>query len=149
MQRVIVTVKRQNEARVRDLEVPADLPAEQLAATIARALNWDANLSGALTQYRIEAHLPGKAGAILQPDETLASAGVWDGAWLVFVPPGAAAAAAVREPAQQPAPASPRAAPAGPVAGWRSLGIDVPNPANAGGEATEPPQPGFEWKQLD
>ena len=85
MQRVIVTVKRQGEARVRDLEVPAEVEAGQLVEMIARALRWESNPAGQLIQYEIMAEPPGR---ILNSQESLAEAGAWDGAWLTFQPLG-------------------------------------------------------------
>lgn len=82
-QRVVVTVKRKDEARVRDLEVPVNLTAERLAEMIARALRWETDMAGQRITYLIEAH---PLGRMLQPDETLAGAGVWDGSWLVLHP---------------------------------------------------------------
>src|SRR4051812_43340626 len=83
MQRVVVTVKRKDEARVRDLEVPADIDAVRLAEMIARALRWESDRAGQPMTYKIEAH---PLGRMLQPGESLASAGVWDGSWLVLHP---------------------------------------------------------------
>jgi len=85
MQRVVVTVKRKDEARVRDLEVPADIDAVSLAKQIARQLGWASDRAGRPLAYQIEAHPSGGSeGRMLQPGESLASAGVWDGSWLVF-----------------------------------------------------------------
>jgi len=149
MQRVIVTVKRQNEARVRDLEVPAEMPAKELAQTIARVLNWDINLPGAVAQYQIEAHVSGKPGKVLQPDETLASAGVWDGAWLVLQTAGSSPKVSVSAPSSRPTSAGTPPA-SGPVTGWRSLGIDLPNKNDqASAQDDKPRPPEIEWKQLD
>jgi hypothetical protein len=92
-ERVVVTVWHQGEAEARDLELPAEIPAAELAALVARALQWD----GA---FRIEVY---PTGRVLTPYDTLAAAGVWDGAWLLFHP------------------AQPQAAPAAPVVGWRPL----------------------------
>jgi hypothetical protein len=83
MQRVVVTVKKKDEARVRDLEVPADMDAVRLAQQIARALGWSSDRAGQPLTYQIEAH---PLGRMLQPGESLASAGVWDGSWLVLHP---------------------------------------------------------------
>lgn len=148
MQRVIVTVKRQNEARVRDLEVPTDIAAAQLAQTIAHTLNWDINLAGAATQYQIEAHIAGRPGRILPPDETLANAGVWDGAWLVLMPQGAARSTIPTQSPGAVAPATPTGV-AGPTTGqFRSLGIDLQVKPDQSAEQKDAP-PGSEWKQLD
>jgi hypothetical protein len=80
-ERVIVTVQRQGEQEWRDLEVPADVPSGQLAKLIACALSWDICSEGQQPLYKIEAHPPGR---VLLMQESLAEAGVWDGAWLVI-----------------------------------------------------------------
>jgi len=144
MQRVIVTVKRQNKARVRDLEVPAEVEAERLSKMIAQALRWESDPAGQPVEYEIRAEPPGR---VLASQESLAEAGAWDGAWLVFRPLG-----------QEPPPPKPAASPtptSEPVAGWRPLGIDLPS--GQGPEQDEAPQPseassetgGFVWKPLD
>ena len=146
MQRVIVTVKRQNEARVRDLEVPAEVEAEQLSKMIAQALRWESDPAGQPVEYEIEAEPPGRA---LAPQESLAEAGAWDGAWLVFRPLGKEPPLPPPKPAASPTPTG------GPVAGWRPLGIDLPS--GQAPEQAEVPQPsdasaetgGFVWKPLD
>ena len=46
MQRVIVTVKRKDEARVRDVEVPAIVEMLRLADLIARAMRWESDPAG-------------------------------------------------------------------------------------------------------
>jgi len=149
MQRVIVTVKRQNEARVHDLEVPAEMPAKELAQTIARALNWDINLPGVVPQYQIEAHVSGKPGKVLQPDETLAGAGVWDGAWLVLQTAGSPRGPA-SEPMSGTVPTGTVPPASGPVVGWRPLGIDLPGKTDQSADQNETPRPpGAGWKQLD
>lgn len=89
MQRVVVTVKRKDETRVRDIEVPADVDAGRLADLIAHALHWDSDPAGEPVQYDIEAH---PLGRTLKSDESLVSAGVWDGSWLVLYPVEAAPA---------------------------------------------------------
>jgi hypothetical protein len=83
MQRVIVTVKRKDEARVHDVDVPANVESERLADLLARALRWESDHSGQPMQYVVEAH---PLGRVLDPDESLWSAGVWDGSWLVLHP---------------------------------------------------------------
>ncbi|MEW6573236.1 MAG: FHA domain-containing protein [Bacillota bacterium] len=85
-ERVIVTVQRQGEREVRDLEVPADVPSGQLAKMIAHALSWDTRPEGQQPSYKIEAYPPGR---VLLLQESLAEAGVWDGAWLVIRTDGA------------------------------------------------------------
>lgn len=143
MQRVIVTVKRQGEARVRDLEVPAEVEAGRLAEMIARALHWDSDQAGQPIQYEIMAEPPGRT---LHTQESLADAGVWDGAWLVFQPPGGA-------PSPRPSPPPfPQPSPSpgqGPVTDWRPVGIDLPAGSEPEREDTRPEKSGFVWKQVD
>lgn len=144
MERVIVTVKRYQRTRVRDLDVPAGLESAKLAEIIASALHWDQDRSGAPVEYKIKAHPPDR---VLGDRETLLSAGVVDGAWLTFIPQGVAAAAVT------PPPATPKPAPnSGPVAGWRSLGIDIPASSAGNDQPSTPPSQfdnPFVWKEID
>lgn len=148
MERVVVTVKRQGEARVRDLEVPAEIEAGRLAELVAEALRWDVDAAGQRVHYEIEAH---PLGRTLQPGESLAAAGVWDGAWLVFRIPGGGAPAGSRT-AQQPTVRG-TGAPNSPVGGWRPLvlpgGGDQPAPPAAGATQEGQRESGFVWKQID
>jgi hypothetical protein len=77
MDRIIVTVKAPFQAYALDLEVPTNVPAGALADLLARSLGGPE--AGA---YALAAAPPGR---LLQPEETLAEAGVWSGAWLVLV----------------------------------------------------------------
>ena len=61
MQRVIVTVKRKDENKVRDLEVPAEVEVGQLTEMIAKALRWETDPAGQPIQYKIMAEPPGRA----------------------------------------------------------------------------------------
>ncbi len=79
MDRVIVTVAREGEAQARDLDLPADVPAGELAALVAAVLQWNGLGAG----YTIRAVPPGR---VLGAHETLLDAGVWDGARLIFEP---------------------------------------------------------------
>ena len=146
MERVIVTVKREGEARVRDLEVPADVEAGRLAEMIARALHWESDAAGQPVRYQIEAH---PLGRVLQAHETLASAEVWDGSWLVFIAEGSRSSARMPGgPPHQPPVRS--QGPSGPVTRWRPLEIDLPDtsvPPSAPEE--KKPSSGYVWKQID
>lgn len=145
MQRVIVTVKREGEARVRDLEVPAEVESRRLAQFIAEALGWHSDPAGQPLEYRIEAH---PLGRLLRPEESLADAGVWDGSWLVLQGAGHIKLESNSE-------SGPRhEAPV--VTGWRKLSVDLPGASSPAGPSREEPagQPqrresGFVWKQLD
>src|SRR5438876_12069470 len=78
-ERVVVTVRREGDdvADGRDLKLPISVPAGELSRLVQAALGWAA-LPDQLC-IRVE---PG--GRVLGPQESLARAGVWDGAWLVF-----------------------------------------------------------------
>ena len=145
MQRVIVTVKRQEETRVRDLEVPAEVKAGRLAEMIAQALHWESDAAGQPVQYEIMAEPPGR---ILDAQESLAEAGAWDGAWLVFQPLGGAPPVPP-EPPPPPRPTTPVPIAQGPVGGWEPLGIDVPADSEPQQEATDSDEIGYVWKQVD
>jgi hypothetical protein len=146
MERVIVTVKRAGEARVRDLEVPAEVKATQLTDLIAGALQWQSDAAGQALRYEIKAE---PLGRLLQPQESLADAGVWDGSWLVFQPVGGAVwqDASHQPPKRSESPA----AAATPVSGFRDLGIPIP-PSVGPAQPAQPddkPASGFTWKRLD
>lgn len=131
MTKAIVTVKRVEEARVRDLELPVDIPSARLAEMVATALGWNTDAAGHRVSYHIEAHPPGRQ---LLPSETLAQAGAWDGSWLVFhpetvvgaSPPSAATTPTIALPSSQSQPITP----------------ETVNAAPEGGS-------GFVWKQID
>lgn len=83
MNRVIVTVKRQGETRAKELDVPSDVAAGQLAGLVARALRWDSGVAGQQFDYEIKANPPGR---VLHDRETLSQASALDGSWLIFIP---------------------------------------------------------------
>jgi hypothetical protein len=130
MNRVVVTVKRQGEAQVRDLELPNDLETGRLMKLISEALRWETDAAGQPIDYEMEAH---PLGRMLKPDETLKSAGVWDGSWLVLRPVGHTSSVPHVSHSAPPV--------GGPVVGWRSLGTDVP------GSSSQPPSPDEETGQ--
>lgn len=143
MERIIVTVKKHREARVRDLEVPAGVEVARLAQLIASALHWDRDSAGGAVRYQIEAQPPGR---ILQPDESLIDAGVRDGAWLTFIPEGEPQVEVAAPEIE--APAAPQSG--GPVIKWESLFPD--GNAEAEGEppdSEEPPSSPYIWKEVD
>ena len=111
MERVIVTVKKFQETRVRDLDVPAGLEAEKLAEVVSSALHWDRSPTGKAVRFKIEAY---PLGRVLESSETLLSAGVRDGAWLTFIPE--------EEAVKKAADSAPKisAVPSAPISGWRS-----------------------------
>ena len=109
MESAIVTIQREGEAWVQDIEVPLDMSASELAQQLALALGWPGDLE-------IYAVPPQR---VLAPHETLAQAGVWDGARLIFRPSSRGGRGAGQTaPTSSPTTTAP---PAGPVSGWRPL----------------------------
>lgn len=135
MESVIVTVKRQGEAQVRDLEVPLDITAGELAQQMAAAFGWSSD-------YQVYAAPPER---VLPPQETLLQAGVWDGAWLVFQPAGTPAQSGGLTAASPPPGPAPQ--PDKPVGGWIPLGVSTSS--TPPDEAPPPSSGGFVWKQID
>jgi hypothetical protein len=86
-ERVIVTVERPGDATTYDLELPATLPAGELAEAIAETMEWDRDGENTVV-YQIEMRsiLDPRLSRRLAPAESLEAAGVWDGAWLVLHP---------------------------------------------------------------
>jgi hypothetical protein len=74
MTRIIVHARQAEDARGHDLEIPAEMPISELERIIPDVLNWPPCRG---------IHVEG-TGQVLGANETLASAGVWDGASLVF-----------------------------------------------------------------
>jgi len=150
MERVIVTVKRHQETRVRDLDIPIGLEASRLSEVVASALLWDKDQSGNQISYQIQAHPPGR---VLNDYETLAAAGVADGAWLTFIPYGAATSAPDARPGPHPIDPHPRVS-KGPIQGWRSLNVDLPSeqpsaPIRSNDLPDEDSDSPFVWKEID
>ena len=81
MIRIIVRVRGEGEREGRDLEVPAEVPVEQLTEMIAQGLEWRSPEQGSGCGYYVRVE---PTGRVLQPRETLSDAGVWDGSELVF-----------------------------------------------------------------
>ncbi len=147
MERVLVSVKRGDEAGSRDIELPAEVESERLAEMIAAALGWAAGGPSSSGRYEIEARPAADTqgqGRVLQPQETLASAGIWDGSWLIL------RLAVTSGPPKPPSPPQP-SRPGGPLTGFRPLGINLP-PSQTDQEAVpnkEGLRPGFKWIRLD
>jgi hypothetical protein len=76
LRKAIVTVTCEGVDYALDLELPADVDAAGLARSAARAF-------GQAGEFLVDAVPPGRP---LKPTETLAEAGVWDGAWLRLYP---------------------------------------------------------------
>ena len=81
MIRVTVTVRNERFQPDYDIEIPAETSTLELAPCIAEALNWRVDSSGRLLSHSIYAEPPGKVLAIAN---SLADAGVWDGATLTL-----------------------------------------------------------------
>ncbi len=135
MERIIVSLSRRGDGQELDLEVPVDLPVGTLIQEIGLALGWG-------DRGEIYADPPGR---ILYPHETLAQAGVWDGARLLFQEQGYGG----------PPPSPPRSTPPGgegPVRGWRPLDLGQP-PISSSPPAPDTSSPpssgGFVWKRVD
>lgn len=148
MSRVIVTVKREGEARVRDLEVPSDMEAGHLSEMIAHTLHWDSDWdsdrAGQAAHYQIEAQ---PLGRVLQTTESLENAGVFDGAWLVFK--SSKTADRVSSAVGSAATTSEQHLPTGGPTTGRTTKI-LPDGYNESSPSTdEKPSSDFKWKQLD
>jgi hypothetical protein len=86
MHRAIVTVKLSGSDQEYDLEVPADIPSQQLAELITHNLG----LGTEATQSFIVCCLkPEMVQRELRSQESLAAAGLWDGVYLEIKPAGA------------------------------------------------------------
>jgi hypothetical protein len=135
MERMIVTLKRADKDVTRDLELPADVPMAQLVPMLLQALRWPLNPGAPLGGYGIEARPPGRT---LSGDETLAQAGVWDGACLTLHPdPSVADGARFGTPA------------AGVQPGWRRVDLPAQQELEPSQDRPQGPSKGFAWKQLD
>ncbi len=137
MERVIVTLSRPGEGKELDLEVPVDIQVSTLIQEVALALGWD-------SRSVLYAEPPGR---VLQPHETLALAGVWDGARLLFQEPGRY----IGGPPPPPPPSSPPPPGGeGPVRGWRPLDPGSSPAPSAPPAPDMPPSPGgFVWRRVD
>ncbi|HYG58776.1 MAG TPA: EsaB/YukD family protein [Symbiobacteriaceae bacterium] len=78
MRKVLVTVTCEDAPFGLDLELPADVAVRGFVDAVAQVFRQQPGVS-MQAEYRVEAC---RAARILGPDETLARAGVWDGAWL-------------------------------------------------------------------
>jgi uncharacterized ubiquitin-like protein YukD len=82
MDRVIVTVDLNNNTTSQDLEVPAYMPARDLAQMIMRVLSPGSTTADTFSRFKIKAEPPGR---VLEDNETLAEAGVWDGSYITII----------------------------------------------------------------
>lgn len=83
MQRAIVTVKLEGSDQEFDLEVPAELPSQELANLITFNLRPD---RAQQQEFAIRCLKPEPLRRTLRSDESLAAAGLWDGAYLMIEP---------------------------------------------------------------
>jgi len=145
MERAIVTIRHATQDEECDLEVPVKVEARRLVELIVSGLQWD---SGG--RYQLWAEPIGRA---LNPQETLAQAGIWDGVRLVLQPQTVAIPPS-HSPRVQERPTGPTVRPlptGGPVIGWRDVFADVRLTKTADEPDEEPSsQPsGYVWKRLD
>lgn len=83
MLRVIVQVTHQRSGIGTDVEVPAEIPLEQLAGLLSKALDWsDCGPDERVTYTIREAN----SSTPLSPQATLAELKLWDGTGLLFKP---------------------------------------------------------------
>lgn len=151
MKPIIASVKRENEPTECDLVIPSEIPSSQLAVLIAEALDWQHDADEGAINYQIVADPPGR---VLTANETLADAGAWDGARLIFQRIGSDFSSPKRQQKSPGIANNPRSgmlAADNPVSGWIPLGIDLPtgNTDAADEEADNAPPPKFVWKRLD
>ncbi len=133
MENVIVSVKRADVDWSWDLEVPAEVPMSRLAPLIARALRWAVAEDQPMGGYQVESQTPTRP---LAPQDTLAGAGVWDGAWLTFYPgPLVTERPEIELPTDSPS------------RGWRRL--DGPSAPDSAPPAPPKTEGGFAWKKVD
>ena len=83
MLRVTVQVQSNHSTDSKDLEVPAEVPAEELSRLIALAMEWSQDTNGRPLRHSIFADPPGR---VLDIRETLADAEAWDGSSLTLQP---------------------------------------------------------------
>jgi len=132
---IIVTLKKEDGQEL-DLEVPREVCAADLVQELALAFG----LSG---DFQVFAGPPNR---LLAPHETLAQAGIWDGAHLLltrgFCPPS---------PPPPPPPPPPPGAPAGgPVKGWNPLDLGSQLSSSSPSSSETPASSGgFVWKRVD
>lgn len=82
METIIVTVTDEKGRFSEDLEVPVGLEAQKLKEDIVQTLEgWRPELC--LDSFRLELKA-GRSGRILQKNETLEEAGVWNGGYLIL-----------------------------------------------------------------
>ncbi len=81
MERVIIQVQVDSTGSKKDLEVPAEVPAIELASLLAQALSREQGANEFVHSFYIKAQ-PG--GRILAADQTLVQANIWDGATIIL-----------------------------------------------------------------
>lgn len=81
MEKIIVTIQYTDLNFAGDLEVAPATRVRDMVDVIARAMQWNQDLSNNL--YTFDVFAPALQ-RLLDPDESLSQAGVWDGAVLIF-----------------------------------------------------------------
>lgn len=154
MERIIVSVRYADRPTAIELDLPADVPAGQLAAQIAKALGLRSDAA-----YAIEAVSGDRR---LRPDESLAAAQIWDGDFVRLVPMVVAPAAALPAPAMGAAATStpPTTPPLAPVTAAAAPLVPTPPQEGSGTITWRPIDPaptpaaparnedGYVWKPL-
>lgn len=83
MNSIIITLTDKNRSFLYDLEVPAELESDKLKDDIVEALNgYNPNLLLKTAEVEL---LCNRTGKQLLPEETLESAGVWNGDYITIV----------------------------------------------------------------
>lgn len=130
MERIIVSLE-EDTLPPRDLELPLEITVSELLQELSLAF-------GLRGEQEIFASPPER---LLMPQETLAQAGLQDGARLFLRPRGSHRSFPVSAP---PIPSSP-AFGHGPLAGWRPL----ENLPVSSSPPSENPSRGFQWQRID
>jgi hypothetical protein len=129
---IIITLRKEDGQEL-DLEVPREVCAADLVEELALAFG----LSG---DFQVFAEPPNR---MLAPHETLAQAGIWDGARLLLT-------RGYRPPSPPPSPPPPAVPAGGPVKGWKPLDLGSSLPSSSPSSSETPASSGgFVWKRVD
>lgn len=166
MSNLILRAGRDSDNAGHMFQVSSSTPVGLVGRMIARTMNWDIDALGRPIRYRIEAE---QLGRLLDDNETLAQAGLFDTCLLIFhsdslnQPQPDRAAAHPKEACSMSSPVGNPASQdqlrstisdtvlKSPVSGWKSLDIDIPAAAaEIDISSTEnSDQSGFVWKKLN
>jgi uncharacterized ubiquitin-like protein YukD len=135
MERIIATVQVAGTRMSADLDLPADLPADQIIPLMTAALGIDLGGRACALFSVPERHR-------LRPNESLAAAQIWDGSRLVLLIDQRGAPPPVPAP---PITATPAPKPAEPSITWNTLAPAHPPQPDP---ASTVPDDGFSWKPV-